>query len=56
MLGAVAAEVGQRGEVHQLGNLAEGQALIGEIIFYDGYGVAVDVAADAVPRHPFDCG
>ncbi len=54
VLGAVAAEVGQRGEIHPLGNLGERQAVVVEQFLEDGHGVAVDVGGDAVARHALD--
>ena len=56
MLGAIAAEVAQRSEVHVLGNLCERQALVVEVFLQDGHGGAVDEAADAVPCHALDGG
>ena len=43
MFGAVAAEVRERREVHQVGSLGEGQTFIVQIVFYYRYGMAVDV-------------
>ena len=56
MLGAVAAEVAQRGEVHAVGYLRERQAFVVEIFLQDGYRVAVDKAADAVAGDALDGG
>ena len=56
MLRAVAAEVGERCEIHQLGYLGERQTLVIQIVFQYGYGVAVDVRGDAVARHTLDGG
>ena len=56
VLGAVAAEVAQGGEVHAVGNLGEREALVVEVFLQDGHGGAVDEAADAVPRHALDGG
>ena len=56
VLGAVAAEVAQRCEVHAVGYLREREPLIIEIFFQDGYRVAVDEAADAVAGDAFDRG
>ena len=47
VLGAVAAEVAQRGEVHPVGYLRERQALVVEVFLQDGHRSAVDEAADA---------
>ena len=56
VLGAVAAEIAQRGEVHAVGDLGEREALVIQKAFQDGYSGTVDVTADAVARHAFDCG
>ena len=56
VLGAVAAEVREGGEIHQFGYLGERQALVVQIVFQYGYGVAVDVRGDAVARHALDGG
>ena len=56
VLGAVAAEIAQRGEVHAVGDLGEREALIIQKAFHDGHSGAVDITADAVARHAFDCG
>ena len=56
MLGAVAAEIAQRGEVHAVGNLGERQALVVQKAFQDGHSGAVDITADAVACHAFDRG
>ena len=56
MLGAVAAEVAQRGEVHPVGYLRERQALVVEVFLQDGHRGAVDEAADAVTRDALDGG
>ena len=56
MLGAVAAEVREGGEIHQFGYLGERQALVIQIVFQYGHGVAVDVGGDAVARHALDGG
>ena len=56
MLGAVAAEVAQRGEVHAVGYLRERQALVVEVFFQDGHRGAVDEAADAVAGDALDGG
>ena len=47
VLGAVAAEVAQRGEVHPVGYLRERQAFVVEVFLQDGHRGAVDEAADA---------
>ena len=56
MLGAVAAEIGERGEVHAVGNLRERQAFVVEIFLQDGHRVAVDEAANAVAGDTLDGG
>ena len=56
MLGAVAAEIAQRGEVHTVSDLGEREALVVQKAFQDGHGGTVDVTADAVARHAFDRG
>ena len=56
VLGAVAAEIAQRGEVHAVGDLGEREALIIQKTFQDGHGGTIDITADAVARHAFDCG
>ena len=56
MLGAVAAEVGEGGEMHAVGYLGERQTFVIQIAFYYRYGVAVDVGGDAVPRDALDGG
>ena len=56
VLGAVAAEITQRGEVHAVGDLGERQAFIVQKAFQDGHSGTVDVTADAVARHAFDRG
>ena len=50
MLGAVAAEVRERGEIHQFGYLGERQTLVTQIVFSYGYCMAVEVGGDAVAR------
>ena len=54
VLGAVAAEIGERGEVHVVGNLGERQAFVVEVFLQYGHRGAVDEAADAVPCHALD--
>ncbi len=56
VLGAVAAEVGERGEIHPVGNLREREPFIIEIFLQDRYRVAVDEAADAVAGDALDRG
>ncbi len=56
MLGAVAAEVAQRGEVHPVGYLRERQALVVEVFLQDGHRGTVDEAAYAVAGDAFDGG
>ena len=56
MLGAVAAEITQRGEVHAVGDLGEREALVVQKAFHNRHGGAVDITADAVARHAFDRG
>lgn len=56
VLRAVAAEIAQGGEIHQLRYLGERQAFVIQIFLYDGYGGAVDVTADTVTRHALDGG
>ena len=56
MLGAVTAEIGERGEVHAFGDLGERQAFVSQIVFEYGNGVAVDVGGDTVTRHTLDGG
>ena len=56
MLGAVAAEVAQGGEVHAVGNLGERETLVVKVFLQDGYGGAVDETADTVPCHALDGG
>ena len=56
VLGAVAAEVAQGGEIHVLGDLGERQAFVIQEVFQDGDGVAVDVGGDAVAGHALDGG
>ena len=56
MLGAVATEIGERGEVHAFGDLGERQAFVSQIVFEYGNGVAVDVGGDTMACHAFDGG
>ena len=56
VLGAVAAEVAQRAEVHLVGNLRERKTLVVEIFLQDRHRVAVDEAADAVAGDSLDGG
>ena len=56
VLGAVAAEIAQRGEVHPVGYLRERQALVVEVFLQDGHRGAVDEAADAVAGDALDGG
>lgn len=56
VLGAVAAEVGERGEIHPVGYLRERQALIVEVFLQYGHCGAVDEAADAVAGDALDGG
>ena len=56
VLGAVAAEVGERREVHAVGYLRERQAFIVEVALYDRHRVACYVDADAVTRDALDGG
>jgi hypothetical protein len=56
MLGAVAAEVRERREVHLVGYLSERQPFIVQIVFHYRYGVAVDVRGDTVACHTLDGG
>ena len=56
VLGAVAAEVAQRGEIHAVGYLRERQALVVEVFLQDGHRGAVDEAADAVTCDALDGG
>jgi len=56
VLGAVAAEVREGGEIHQFGYLCERQALVIQILFQYGHGVAVDVRGDAMTCHTLDGG
>ena len=53
MLGAVAAEAGERGEIHAVGDLRERKPFVIEIFFQDRHRVAVDEAADAVAGDAF---
>ena len=53
VLGAVAAEIAQRGEVHPVGYLRERQAFVVEVFLQDGDRGAVDEAADAVTGDAF---
>ena len=43
MLGAVTAEIRERGEIHMVGNLGERQSFIVKIVFQDRDGMSVDV-------------
>ena len=54
VLGAVAAEIAQRGEVHAVGDLGEREALVIQKAFQDGHGGAIDITTDTVARHAFD--
>ncbi len=54
VLGAVAAEVAQRGKVHAVANLGERQALVLEKAFENGHSGAVNVGRDGVPRESLD--
>ena len=56
VLGAVAAEIGERGEVHPVGYLRERQVLVVEVFLQDGNRGAVDEAADAVSGDALDGG
>ena len=56
VLGAVAAEVTQRGEIHAVSYLRERQAVVIQKIFQYGDGVAVDVGGDAMASNPLDGG
>ena len=56
VLGAVAAEITQRGEVHLVGNLRERQLLVVEVFLQDGHRVAVDETTDAVSCDSLNCG
>ena len=56
VLGAVAAEVREGGEIHQFGYLCERQALVIQILFQYGHGVAVDVRGDAMTRYALNGG
>ena len=56
VLGAITAEIAQRGEVHAVGYLGERQALVIQKAFQDGHGGTVDVTADTMARHAFDRG
>ena len=56
VLGAVAAEVAQGSEIHEVGNLCQGQAGIVQVFLQDGDGVTVDVGHDTAAGHPLDCG
>ena len=54
MLRTVAAEVTQRGKVHQIGYLSERQTLIVQKVFQNRYRVAADIGSDAVASHAAD--
>ena len=56
MLGAVAAEIRERGKIHLIGNLGERQAFVTQIVFQYRHGVTVDVGGYAVARHTLDGG
>ena len=56
MLGAVAAEIAQRCEVHAVGDLRERQTIIIKIFFQDRHRMAVDETADAVAGDALDGG
>ena len=56
VLGAVAAEVGERGEIHAVGYLCERQAFVVKVFLQDGHRGAVDEAADAVAGDALDGG
>ena len=56
VLGAVAAEIAQRGEVHAVGDLGEREALVIQKAFQDGHGGTVDITADTMAGHAFDRG
>ena len=56
VLGAIAAEIAQRGEVHPVGYLRERQALVVEVFLQDGHRRAVYEAAHAVARDALDGG
>ena len=56
VLGAVAAEITQRGEVHLVGNLRERQSLVVEVFLQDGHRVAVNETTDAVSCDSLNCG
>lgn len=56
MLGAVATEVTQRGEVHAVGDLCERKPFVIEVFLQDGHRVAVDKAADTVAGDTLDGG
>lgn len=56
MLGAIATEIAERGEVHPVGDLRERQSFIVEVLFQDGHCGAVDEAADAVAGDALDGG
>ena len=56
MLGAIAAEVGERREIHTVGDLREREPFIIEIFFQDGHRVAIDEAADTVAGDALDGG
>lgn len=56
VLGAVAAEVAQRGEVHPLGYLRERQVFVVEVFFQDGHRGTVDETAYALAGDTLDSG
>ena len=53
VLGAVAAEIAQRCEVHAVGDLRKRKPFVIEIFFQDRHRVAVDKAADTVAGDAF---
>ena len=56
VLGAVAAEIGEGGEIHEFRYLRERQPFIIQIVFQNGSGVAVNVVGYAVPGYALRSG
>ena len=54
MLCAVAAEIGKGGEIHPVGNLTQRETFVVEQFLENGYGIAIDVGSDTVPRQALD--
>ena len=55
MLGAVAAEIRKRREIHQFGYLGERQTFVIQIVFYYRYCMPVYERCDTVPGYSFNC-